>query len=214
MSIGKITRFIFGRRFNKIGSRYRKYFFDIDKFIETLPNLDKDASILDIGGGDGEVLNKILNKNKNLRGIIMDISENVGGMISRENKARVKTYAGTYIEGLRNILDDNKSKYLLISDVIHHIPLDKRSDFLLEVNSLCKEDTVLIIKEVEPGFIKSTLSIISDVCVSGDRNTKLISKLDLIQKITDLNPNISVLETRLFKIDPPNYCLCFYNFDS
>lgn len=168
--------------------------------------------MIDIGSGDGEILDKILTKNKNIKAHAIDISPNIGGMIRDENLPRVQLIPSYSIQQYRNSKKYKDARYLILSDVLHHIPKEKRDKFFDELFLLCNKRTNLIIKDIEPGFLKATLSLFADKYISGDKQTSLISQDEVISKIKNRYPKIVINKTLLLEKNPPNYCLVFKNF--
>jgi len=212
MSIGKITRKLLGKYFDPVGKIYRAFFVNVDIFVSSLPVFEKGQDLIDIGGGDGEILDKILTQNPHIKAILIDISSNVGRMISNTNLKRIKLLPGYSIKKYINSSKFSTAKYLMLSDVLHHIPPNNRKAFFEDIFSLCNKNTTLIIKDIEPGFFKSILSLLADKYISGDKQTSLISQENVTEEIKKKYPEIKIQKTTLFKKNPPNYCLVFRNF--
>lgn len=212
ITLGRLTRKLLGKNFNSIGKIYRAFFLDVETFIASLPKFEDGEILIDIGSGDGEILDKILTHNKNIKAHAIDISPSIGGMIRDENLPRVQLIPGYSIRQYRDSKAFKNAKYLILSDVLHHIPRNERDKFFDELFLLCNRRTNLIIKDVEPGFLKATLSLLADKHISGDKQTSLISQDEIISKIKDRYPKIEIKKTLLIKKNPPNYCLVFKNF--
>lgn len=212
MSIGGVTRKLLGKNFNSVGKIYRAFFVNVDTFIACIPKFEKGEILIDIGSGDGEILDKILTQNPNIKAIAIDISPKIGGMIKDKNLPRVQLFPSYSIQQYKNSLEFKDAKYLILSDVLHHIPKNRRDDFFDELFLLCNRKTNLIIKDVEPGFLKATLSLLADKYISGDKQTSLISQNEVIGQIKNRCPQVTIKKTPLFENNPPNYCLVFKNF--
>jgi hypothetical protein len=212
MSIGGVTRKLLGKNFNSIGKIYRAFFVNVDTFILSIPKFEKGEILIDIGSGDGEILDKILTENPNIKAVAIDISPNIGRMICDENRPRVQLLPSYSIQQYKNSPKFKDAKYLILSDVLHHIPKDKRDNFFNELFLLCNRRTNLIIKDIEPGFLKATLSLLADNQISCDKQTSLISQDEVVDKIKNRYPQIKIKKTPLFRKNPPNYCLVFKNF--
>jgi hypothetical protein len=212
MSIGKTARKLLGRHFNSVGKIYRAFFLNVNTFISCIPQFEKGEVLIDIGSGDGEILNKILTQNPLITAIAIDISSDIGKMIKNQNIDRVKFFPNYSIKQYKNSPEFTNARYLLLSDVLHHIPRDKRDEFFDELFLLCNRKTNLIIKDIEPGFFKATLSLFADKYISGDKQTSLISQEEVIYKIKKRYPKIEIERTCLFEKNKPNYCLVFKNF--
>lgn len=212
MSLGTLARKILGRHFFTVGRWYRSFFLDIEAFVSVLPKFDEGGRLVDIGGGDGEFLNDILSKNPRLSVSLVDISKNIGGMIDEKYRSRVVLYPGMSMSKYRKRHEFKTENYILVSDVLHHIPDVSKDIFMKELLDICRPDSVLIIKDIQPGHIKSYLSLFSDKYVSGDKGTALISKEDVVKRIRDRFPRVKITDTVLLKRNPPNYCLVVTNF--
>ncbi|MBN1617756.1 class I SAM-dependent methyltransferase [Candidatus Dojkabacteria bacterium] len=212
MSIGKFARKLLGSNFYKIAKYYKEFFFHIPSFVEILPKFPANTTILDVGGGDGEVLNYVLSGNPTLKAVLIDPNDNIGGMISTSNRKRVTLYPGYSMQKYKESNISKGYQFVLISDVLHHIPEKDRDRFINELLGLCLKDSTLIIKDIQPGYVKSWLSLFSDIFISGDKSTKLISMEEITKKIRNKYPKVQVTDTGLQKKTPPNYCLLFSNF--
>ena len=100
---------------------------------------------------------------------------------------------------------------LLLSDVMHHVPVAGRDAFLAAVADVLKRAPRLriIVKDVEPGHWRATLGRLSDRYITGDRDVRLISRNELIDAMRHAHTGIRHHETALFRLDPPNYALVF-----
>ena len=63
MTIGKLARKLLGNKiFSIIARYYRAIFVDLEKVCRSFPEIEDNAHILDVGGGDGELINILLSK--------------------------------------------------------------------------------------------------------------------------------------------------------
>lgn len=214
MSPGQIARRVLGeRRARVVGRAYRRIFVDLDKAYSVIADqIPRNASVLDVGGGDGEPLNHLLALRSDLRITTIDVAAGVGRWIRSEYADRV-----TRIESitLQRYVDAGHPApdVVLISDVVHHVPPEQRQAFLATVASLLREspDAKVIVKDVEPGHWRATLGRLSDRYVTGDRNVRLVSRVEIIDRMQRALPGIRCMETSLHDADPPNYALVFSN---
>lgn len=213
MSIGQMTRKIFGKHFYVIGRLYRSIFVDLRKVASSIsPHIPPESLIIDIGGGDGEPLNYLLSLRNDIKVKIIDQSLNIGKFIKPEYSSRVELLPGMSMGEFAEKVQQ-KPDVVLISDVLHHIPCEMRKKFLLELKTLIldkKKGMRIIIKDIEPGYFRSQLSLFSDRYISGDKKVSLIGRKELTKIMLETFGNsITVQETDLFKIDKPNYILVF-----
>jgi 2-polyprenyl-3-methyl-5-hydroxy-6-metoxy-1,4-benzoquinol methylase len=209
MSIGKLMRKILGvKLFSIISNYYRSIFVDLGKVAQFLSNeIPVNAHILDIGGGDGQVVNNLMAIRNDVTVTICDLSMNVGNSISKKFRSRVNLLPGTSIDQYIE-MNLRKPDCIIISDVLHHIPLSDRTEFFKGLKELInKAKTLLLIKEVEPGGFISRLGYLSDRYISGDKKVSLISKVEIISTCEKIFGKITATETALFIENSPNYLL-------
>ena len=127
MTIGKLARKLLGNKiFSIIARYYRAIFVDLEKVCRSFPEIEDNAHILDVGGGDGELINILLSKKKYIKITMIDISPQVGRSIKPEFMDRVICLPNTGLLEYQS-LNDTQIDYILISDVIHHV---KRTNLL------------------------------------------------------------------------------------
>ena len=57
---GQIVRKVLGRHFEPVGNLYRRFFVDLDKIVAYLDqNIPENVRVLDVGGGDGAVMDRL-----------------------------------------------------------------------------------------------------------------------------------------------------------
>ncbi len=190
---------------------YRAIFVDLKKVAASVSNrIPAHSHVLDIGGGDGEPLNHILSLRPDIRVTMIDVTSSVGSAIRKEFVQRVTRWPGTSI---RAFLDRSSifPEAVLISDVVHHVPLKMREAFFRDIAELTRRSpsTVVIIKDVEPGTFRASLSYLADRYITGDRNVALISRMELKELIMKVWGSVVWSETDLFTRDRPNYAVAF-----
>jgi len=213
MSIGKVVRKVLGtKRFANVARSYRSFFLDIKKLTATLDTIIPiNGKILDIGGGDGEVINQILAIRKVLTVTMIDLSTSIGNSLSSSVRDRVKILPGTSVKDIE-IRNDIEFNTVIVSDVIHHIPPSMRQTFFLDIRSVCRlanHPILIIIKDVQPGTLVSYLGYFSDRFVSGDKNVSLIAQSELQAQLSSVFNPEKFNDTNLFEIDRPNYAFYF-----
>lgn len=210
MSLGKAIRKILGKKlFIIVGKLYKAYFFNLNNFIETFPDIKPGSVFLDIGGGEGDPVNYILKKFPETNVIMIDIADEIGSFLDKEIKDRVKIFPNTSV---KKYIEINKQKpdYILIMDVLHHINKMDRKEFLNDIKLLLNGvKCQIIIKDNEPGYFKTKLGYWADVYISGDKNTTLVSKEELVNLMNSEFGNVKYYETDLFKLNRPNYSFVF-----
>jgi hypothetical protein len=210
--LGQILRGLLGDRGSRlVGRAYRRLFVDLSKVAEILAcEIPKGAHVLDIGGGDGEHLNHLLDVRPDLRVTTIDVAASVGTWIEARHAARVVCMPATDLR--RYVaLDCPAPDALLISDVVHHIPREQRAAFFAEIAGRLERWPGLrvIIKDVQPGHLRSTLGYLSDRFVTGDDNVSPVPREEIVEMMQHSNQTIHWTETPLFTRDSPNYALVF-----
>lgn len=211
MSLGGLVRNILGDQlFSFVARFYRSLFVDLEAVARAVAkHVPQGASILDIGGGDGAPLNFLLKLRPDIRVTMIDLSPRLGGAIDAGHRDRVTIMPSTSI---RQYAESTGSRpdCILISDVVHHVPVDERLAFFSDLNTLVGQRRIaVIIKDVEPGHFRALLGLLADRYISGDRNTALVSRAELTRIVTQGFGPVARIETELFQSDKPNYALVF-----
>lgn len=212
MTIGKFFRKLLGPKYFKYaGKAYRRFFVDLEKVAHSFPEMSSGSHILDIGGGDGELINHIKKRFPNIKISMIDIAGSMGNLIEEKNKNDISFLPSTSIMKYKesHIADFPEIDFILISDVIHHIVPKERRQFFLDLSKLINENTVVIFKDVEPGYFISKLSYLADKYISGDKTVELTSKNEITKLMKENFPEIYVYETKLFQRNRPNFSLVF-----
>lgn len=206
MKIGPAIRRLMPAGFERrAAAAYRRVFVDLRKVAATVAGaLPADAHLLDIGGGDGELLNHLLAARPDVRVTMVDIAGSVGKFVEPAHADRVRLLPGTSIE---EHLGQMRAPYdaALVSDVMHHLPGGYRAQFLRSVRDALVPAGSIFVKDIEPGHPVAWLSLVCDRYVSGDRGVVLVSLAELAALVeAELAPQ-AIGEIGLHRIDPPNY---------
>ncbi len=210
MSVGRIARRLLGPRyFSLVGRAYRRIFVDLTLVARAIGHLDRGTLVLDVGGGDGELVNLLLACNPGVRFTMLDVSADVGGGVLPEYRERVTIMPCTRMvdySGRGLPIPD----VVLISDVVHHVPPGQRLAFFGELRVLLDgHECSMFVKDVQPGYFRSSLGYLADRWVSGDRQVSLVSREEIADVVREVFPDARCSETDLFSTDRPNYCLSF-----
>ena len=212
MTIGKFFRKLLGPKYFKYaGKAYRRVFVNVEKVIQSFPEMPANSHLLDIGGGDGELINHIKQRFPEIKITMIDIAESIGNLIEEKIKMDVSFFPGTTLNQFKEQYSAEfpKIDFILISDVVHHIIPGQRQQFFLDLSKVINENTKVIFKDVEPGFFISKLSYWADKYISGDKTVKLTSKKEITEYMKENFPEINSYETNLFERNRPNFSLVF-----
>jgi len=200
-SPGQIARRLLGRRFETVGNLYRRVFVDLERVIDVFAReLPRNANVLDIGGGDGAVVQRLLNRRPDLTFTMCDLAPSIGAFLSDDNRVRVRLMPQTDIADVNGRFD-----VITISDVIHHVPVDQREPFFEKLARCCEhwQCRKIILKDIEPGGWRASLSLLADRYITGDRHVILFSRArfqDLVSRHFPQARRVSIVP------DWPNYC--------
>ena len=205
-TIGQLARKVLGGKFWRVARFYRSIFVNLERVADVVcEELDDNASLLDVGGGDGELINLILDRRPNTHVTMLDLKTEIGGSIHTKYWRNITLLPNTQLATIEGQYD-----LVLLSDVVHHLPLRLRELFFRQALMVLRNNArKLVIKDVEPIGMVSYLSYLSDFYISGDKDVSLISCSELIDSIRAIDHRIVVHETRLILEDHPNYCLVF-----
>ncbi len=210
MKIGPaIRRLLPPKTERKVAGLYRSVFVDLQGVAECIaPRLPSSAHLLDVGGGDGELLNALFELRPDLRVTMVDVSESVGKFVDPRHQPKLTRLPRMFVE---EHLRQSAASYdaALISDVLHHIPVSLRATFLRNVQQCLRPEGLLFVKDIEPGHVISHLSLFSDRYISGDKGVALISRQELPRLAASAFPKHRVRELGLISLNAPNYLLAF-----
>ena len=209
MSPGPLLRRLLGDRwFPILGRLYRRVFVDLRKVVEGFPEVPEGGHILDVGAGDGELMNLLLPLNPGATATLIDVAPQVGGWLRADLRDRVEalpeTSVAAYAKRKRPV------DLVILSDVVHHVPLPERPGLLADLRELLGGRAAkLVVKEVEPGSWRAQIYYLADRFITGDRNVHFIRRDEVRQLVQSALPDAACQETDLYRRNPPNYCLIF-----
>ena len=210
MSPGPLLRRLLGDRwFPILGRLYRRVFVDLRKVVEGFPEVPEGGHILDVGAGDGELMNLLLPLNPGATATLIDVAPQVGGWLRADLRDRVEalpeTSVAAYAKRKRPV------DLVILSDVVHHVPLPERPGLLADLRELLGGRAAkLVVKEVEPGSWRAQIYYLADRFITGDRNVHFIRRDEVRQLVQSALPDAACQETDLYRRNPPNYCLIFF----
>jgi 2-polyprenyl-3-methyl-5-hydroxy-6-metoxy-1,4-benzoquinol methylase len=211
MSLGCFSRKVLGRQLFKVAAHhYRAFFVDLKKVARTTAEyVPPNAHVIDVGGGDGEPLNYLLRLRPDIKVTMIDLREGIGLLIDEQLSPRITIMPRTSVRQYA-VRKSTPAQCVLVSDVIHHVPVHERATFLADLSDLVNRTQArIIIKEIEPGNVRARLSEFADRYISGDKKVSLISKSALKTLAESVFGQVTIEETSLFLEDNPNYSLVF-----
>jgi Methyltransferase domain len=215
MTLGALARRMLGERaFVRAADLYRSIFVDLDAVVDCLPAPPPAAEILDVGGGDGALLDRLLARHADARATLVDLAPQIGVAISPERRARVRLLPATRLADAR-AAGAPRPDWIVLSDVLHHVPRAERDGLLQEVRAAAEgRPFTLIVKEVAPGGFRSRLAVLADRWVSGDRGVALLAPDETRALVAGVLPELVAHEAPLYERDQPNYCVVFRGRDA
>jgi cyclopropane fatty-acyl-phospholipid synthase-like methyltransferase len=206
---GQVARRLLGPWFPYVGRIYRRLAVDLQKVAEGFPRLPEGAHILDVGGGDGELMNYLLPLNPGVQATLIDIIPNLGEWIAPELRSRVDLLPNTSVTDLA-AREHTHPDLVILSDVVHHVPMAERARLFEDLRGLLDgKATKLVIKDVEPGSWRSKVLYLADRYITGDPNVEFLPRTEMRRLVEGVFPGATCLETNLFSRNAPNYCLVF-----
>jgi len=165
MGIGPVIRKLFGPFEGSITHAYRRFFVDLQPLACVCAELQV-TSIIEVGCGEGLFTSLLRSEIPDCKIDGIDVCDGVGRLYqgSSENVRFARCTADTYAD------DGRSADLVVVCDVLHHIPLEHRSDFLKTVGVLVSPTGSLIIKDWAPSnTLIHLLGYISDRFITGDR---------------------------------------------
>ena len=200
-SPGQIARKLLGPYFKPVGDVYRRVFVNLEKIVDVLAEAaPTNARVLDIGGGDGALIDRLLDRRPDLTITMCDIAPSVGAFLSEANRGQVTQLPATDFADVHGKFD-----FVMITDVMHHVPVDQRDSFFETLARSCREwgARTLFFKDVEPGHLRSALSLLADWYITGDRHVVLFPRSQFGEMAERYFPDAT---RRSAMPDAPNYC--------
>jgi 2-polyprenyl-6-hydroxyphenyl methylase/3-demethylubiquinone-9 3-methyltransferase len=180
----------------RVSRVYRRFYVDLDDLGRTLSRLGPFDSVLEVGCGDGAVTNVLAAAFPETRIMGIDVVANPGAAYAGD-RSRVTMAQMTTAE----LADAHGAGFSLVvvCDVLHHVPVAERADFLRSCRTLIAPGGVFVVKEWEqrrnsPG----ALAYLSDRHVTGDRQVRFWTRDQLLAAVAQACPDLAIgLELRV-----------------
>jgi hypothetical protein len=201
VSIGSMVRRAFGNNFRPVGEAYRSIFVNMGKVTDhMIRHIPHGAHVLDIGGGDGFVVNMLLEKRPDIRVTMTDLAPSIGTFIDAHNLNRAVLLPATDFSQV-----DGDYQVVTLTDVVHHVPTHQRTGFFTALARACRGRSLLV-KDVQPGGPKARLALWSDLYITGDKGVSFLSVDELIGQVRAAFGNV---RAEVAMPDFPNYVVTF-----
>jgi len=204
-----VRRLLGDRLFAWVVEFYRGVFVDLDQVAACIPRLAPGSEILDVGGGDGALLERILRQQPDLRASLVDPSESVGLSLTGPRRKLVKLFPSTTVREYASRAG-SVPDVIVVADVLHHLTPSQREGMFRDLRDFVgNRRTLLVVKEVAPRGWRARLGLLSDHYVTGDRHAALVTPDEVKRLVKAVFPDAVARDTPLLERDHPNYCIVF-----
>lgn len=167
-TIGSLVRRAFGRHERTVAAAYRAIFFDIASYAVLIGTwVPCPRRILEVGCGEGAVTERLARLYPDADILAIDITSSVGRLFEgdRTNVEFVETTVQAVAAAQPGSFD-----LVILSDVLHHVPVTLRDDLLAAVRATIAPGGHLLFKEWERRATPiHWLCYASDRWITGDR---------------------------------------------
>jgi SAM-dependent methyltransferase len=168
MSLGPFIRRLFGPYERGVGEAYRSLYIDIDAFVALMRRWNPSPTrILEVGCGEGSVTERLRSGYPEVAITAIDITPRLGRLYTG-SRARVRFIRCTAQE----IAATDREQYdlVVLSDVMHHVPVESRQGLIDAVRATLAPQGTLIFKDWERNSsLIHWMSYASDRWLTGDR---------------------------------------------
>ena len=196
MAIGPTVRRLFGRHERAVAGVYRSIFIDIGRLASLIADwMPQARQILEVGCGEGAVTEQLVSLYPRAQIMAIDVTPRVGRLF-RGNKDKVRFAEMTVQEVAA--AKPGQFDLVILSDVLHHVPIALREELLVSVRSTLVSEGRLFFKDWErrPSPIH-WLGYASDRWITGDciHYLRRQEAADLIARI--FGPDSIIAEARV-----------------
>jgi 2-polyprenyl-3-methyl-5-hydroxy-6-metoxy-1,4-benzoquinol methylase len=162
MPIGAFVRGLFGRHEHRVAELYRSLFIDLDDYAERIGAWVPDAKrILEVGCGEGAVTERLTRLYPDAEILAIDIMPAVGRLY--RGPTDHVSFRETTVQA---VATERPADFdlVILSDVVHHVPLELRDEILAAVRTCVAPNGVFLFKDW-----KRSATPIHWLCHAGDR---------------------------------------------
>ncbi len=190
MGIGSAVRSRLGALEVPVSNAYRSYFINLGDFAEFVRGVAPARRILEIGCGDGSLVQRLAMVYPDAEILGIDISAEPGRLFAGD---RSHVTFRSILTGDLLRQDPPRFELVIICDVVHHVPQDQRDALLTEARELLLPGGHLVVKDWEPSrSIAHGLCYFSDTFVSGE-TVSFPTRPELHAQIAALLPDDEIL---------------------
>jgi 2-polyprenyl-6-hydroxyphenyl methylase/3-demethylubiquinone-9 3-methyltransferase len=207
MPLGSAIRAMFGPYERQIADLYRALFMDLDDFADKIRCWAPDARcILEVGCGEGAVTEKLATAYPEATILAIDITPRAGRLYrGRRDGVEFRTAM------IQEIARSNPGQFdlIIMSDVVHHIPLDLRGEIIDAIAQTMAPGARFIIKDWQ-----RTVSPIHWLCHAGDKwltgdHVIHIDPVDLERLVSGRVPSLAAVGQDRIRPWRNNYAMVF-----
>ena len=190
MTPGALVRRILPEHLERtVADAYRDAFVNLDDLARTIGSLGRFRRIIEVGCGEGALSSRLV-RTTEARILGIDIAPNPGRGYTGDRAQA--TFRSQRVEDL--LAEGATADLVVLSDVIHHVPVAERPAFLRSCRRLLAPGGLLVVKEWERrGNVFHALAYGSDRYVSGDRTVSFLTRDELLALLTEADDGLSVV---------------------
>jgi 2-polyprenyl-6-hydroxyphenyl methylase/3-demethylubiquinone-9 3-methyltransferase len=166
VGIGSSIRHRLGAFEVPVSNAYRSFFINLDDFAEMVRSVAPAERILEVGCGDGSLVQRLAGLYPEAEVLGIDISAEPGRLFDGD---RSRVSFRSILTG--DLLAEQPLGFdlVVICDVVHHVPHAQRAALLTDARALLRPGGHLVVKDWEPTrTLAHGLAYFSDTYVSGD----------------------------------------------
>jgi SAM-dependent methyltransferase len=179
MPLGPTVRRLLGPRLERMAAdRYRRMFVDLDQLAASIAALGPFSTVVEVGCGDGSLMTRLMAVlGDDVSGLGIDIAAHPGRAYAGPARVRFKQ-----TEVADVVASGERFDLVVVSDVLHHVPVADREAFLDSCRQLLMPRGTIVVKEwVRRPNVAHLAAYGSDRFVSGDRGVSFYSEAELRQ---------------------------------
>lgn len=195
MGVGRAVRSRLGALEVPVANLYRSCFINLCDCAATVASIAPEAkSILEIGAGDGQFAQQLLQHYPDSEYLGIDVAPTVGRLFSGD---RSSVSFRPVLTG--DLLAEGSGPYdlVVVVDVLHHVPEGLRDDLFRDIRALTRVGGHYVIKEWEPTrTLGHAAAYLADRWISGER-ISFLSADDLLRRSACGTPDPLVAKVRI-----------------